>query len=157
MLINSVTSAMPIHLMQCTLLPAKICHEFDKINRNFLKGDSPSRKKIHAINWSTKPKHLSGLGIMHSLSRNKALLAKRVWELRLDPNSIWAKTFRKKYPPSLEATIRNLLSGQAHKKTIIFVRKAPAGSSVMEKPPSFGLTIGRVMANSVISLRGPST
>ena len=31
-LINSVTSAMPIHLMQCTLLPTKICHELDKIN-----------------------------------------------------------------------------------------------------------------------------
>lgn len=36
MLINFVTSAMPTHLMQCTLLPAKICHELDKINRDFL-------------------------------------------------------------------------------------------------------------------------
>ena len=31
-LINSVTSAMPIHLIRCTLLPTKICHELDKIN-----------------------------------------------------------------------------------------------------------------------------
>ena len=41
---------------------------------------------------------------MRNLSHNRALLAKRVWELRLDPNSIWAKTFRKKYPPSSNAT-----------------------------------------------------
>ncbi|KAK4604733.1 hypothetical protein RGQ29_012985 [Quercus rubra] len=35
-LINSVTSAIPTHLMQCKLLPSKICTELDKINRNFL-------------------------------------------------------------------------------------------------------------------------
>ena len=31
-LINSVTSAMPTHLMQCTMLPHKTCTELDKIN-----------------------------------------------------------------------------------------------------------------------------
>ena len=35
-LINSITLAMPTHLMQCTLLPVKICHKLDKINQDFL-------------------------------------------------------------------------------------------------------------------------
>lgn len=43
---------------------------------------------------------------MRSLNCNRALLAKRVWDLCLDPHSIWAETFRKKYPPSSNATKR---------------------------------------------------
>lgn len=83
-LINSATSAMPTHVMQCTMLPHKTCTELDKINRNFLWGDSTTRQRMHAIGWDvvTKPKHLGGLGISKSMSRNRALLAERLWEFR---------------------------------------------------------------------------
>ena len=83
-LINFVTSAMPTHLMQCTMLPHKTCTELDKINRNFLWVDSTTRQRMHAIGWDvvTKPKHLGGLGISKSMSRNRAFLAKRLWEFR---------------------------------------------------------------------------
>lgn len=89
-LINSVTSAMPTHLMQCTMLPHKICTELDKINRNFLWGDSTTRKIMHAIGWDvvTKPKHLRGLGIPNNICHNKALLAKRLWEFCIKANTI---------------------------------------------------------------------
>ena len=49
-LINSVTTAIPTHIMQCTLLPTKICKEIDKLNRNFLWGDFDSKKKLHLKN-----------------------------------------------------------------------------------------------------------
>lgn len=63
-------------------------------------GDSTTRKRIHAIGWEivTKPKHLGGLGIPNSICRNKALLAKRLWEFRTKTDNIWADTFKKKYP-----------------------------------------------------------
>ena len=63
-LIISVMTAIPTHLMQCTL-PPKICKEIDKFNRNFLWGDSIQKKKIHLKNWDSvvKPKLLGGLGI----------------------------------------------------------------------------------------------
>ena len=35
-LINSVTSAIPTHVMQCCLLPNPICKKLDKLNRDFL-------------------------------------------------------------------------------------------------------------------------
>lgn len=35
-LINSVTTAISTHIMQCTLPPTKICKEIDKLNCNFL-------------------------------------------------------------------------------------------------------------------------
>ena len=56
-LITSVTSSVPTHLMQCTLLPSRICNELDRLNRNFLWGDLSTKKKLHAIKWDvvTKP------------------------------------------------------------------------------------------------------
>ena len=37
-LINSVTSAIPTHVMQCCLLPNPICKKLDKLKRDFLLG-----------------------------------------------------------------------------------------------------------------------
>jgi hypothetical protein len=52
-LINSITSAIPTHIMQCCLLPTTILKELDKLNRNFLWGDMIEKKKIHLLNWRT--------------------------------------------------------------------------------------------------------
>ncbi|KAL0008955.1 hypothetical protein SO802_010457 [Lithocarpus litseifolius] len=98
-LINSV---IPTHVMQCHLLPAKICNVMDKLNRNFLWGNSSTKKKLHLLKWQTvtKPKLLGGLGIKESGHRNKVLLAKRVWDLRENSNSLHACLFSSKYPPN---------------------------------------------------------
>jgi hypothetical protein len=44
-LIQSVITEIATHLMQCALLPPKICKGMDKINRNFLWGDTLEKKK----------------------------------------------------------------------------------------------------------------
>ena len=99
-LVNSITSVIPTHIMQCNLLPTKICNELDRISRNFLWGDATSSKKMHVVNWDivTLPKHLGGLGIKIIMVRNKALLAKRAWALHTNSPNFWAETLRKKYP-----------------------------------------------------------
>ena len=43
-LIQAVTTAIPTHIMQCTMLSGKIYNELDKLNRNFLWG-IPSKKR----------------------------------------------------------------------------------------------------------------
>ena len=48
-LIQSVTIAIPTHIMQYTMLPRKICNELDRQNRNFLWGDTLEKKKIHLL------------------------------------------------------------------------------------------------------------
>ena len=80
-LINSVSSAIPTHAMQCCLLPSKTYAELDKLNCNFLWGDTLAKKKLHLIKWDSisRPKDEGGLGIKRSRCRNKALLAKRLW------------------------------------------------------------------------------
>uniref|UniRef100_A0A2N9IHI9 Reverse transcriptase domain-containing protein n=1 Tax=Fagus sylvatica TaxID=28930 RepID=A0A2N9IHI9_FAGSY len=101
-LINSVSSAIPTHVMQCCLLPPKVCANLDKLNRNFLWGDTSAKKKIHLMKWDliSRPKDEGGLGIKRSRCRNKALLAKRMWALRLGSEDVWALSLRNKYPPT---------------------------------------------------------
>ena len=105
-LINFVTIALPTHIMQCTLLPTEVRKEIDKLNRNFLWGDTTSNKKMHLKKWSivTLPKAVGGLGIKRSLPRNKALLAKRAWALRSNNSDPWAITLKCKYPSHLPPT-----------------------------------------------------
>ena len=99
-LINSVTSTIPTHVMQCCLLPNPTCKKLDKLNRDFLWGDTSTKKRLHLLNWKTvtRPKSEGGLGIKRSRRRNLALLAKRNWELQLGSHSKWAHLLRSKYP-----------------------------------------------------------
>ena len=116
-LINSVTIALPTHIMQCTLLPTKVCKEIDKLNRNFLWGDTTSNKKMHLKKWSivTLPKAVGGLSIKRSLPCNKALLDKRAWTLQSNTSDPWAITLKSKYPSHLPPTKR--LSSTWHSLT----------------------------------------
>ena len=99
-LINSITSAIPTHIMQCCLLLTTILKELDKLNRNFLWGDLIEKKKVHFLNWRTvtKAKEDGSLGIKRSKSRNLALLASRTWKLQFSSDEVWAKLFMSKYP-----------------------------------------------------------
>ena len=99
-LINSITSAIPTHVMQCCLLPTFITKELDKLNRNFLWGDTVEKKKVHLLNWKTitQAKEDGGLGIKRSKSQNLALLASRAWKLHFSTGEVWAKLFKSKYP-----------------------------------------------------------
>ena len=50
-LVQSVTSMMANHVMQSQLLPVSIKDRIDRINRDFLWGDSENGRKPHLINW----------------------------------------------------------------------------------------------------------
>ena len=65
-LVKSVMSAMPNHVMQGVTLPSHLCEKLDKINRDFLWGYSTDgKKKMHLVGWNKiiKPKEQGGLGI----------------------------------------------------------------------------------------------
>ncbi|KAL0001243.1 hypothetical protein SO802_015024 [Lithocarpus litseifolius] len=48
-LTQSVTSTIPNYTMQCVALPPKILKGIDRLNMNFLRGSSDSKKKLHLI------------------------------------------------------------------------------------------------------------
>ena len=79
---QSVISTIPSYVMQGCVLPAKVLNHIDKINRDFLWGESDSGKKMHMISLSmiAKPKAKGGLGIQGTKGRNLTLAANFVGE-----------------------------------------------------------------------------
>ena len=64
-LIKSIMTAIPNHVMQGVALRSHLCEKLDKINRDFLWGSSTEKKRLHLVAWSKviKPKEEGGLGI----------------------------------------------------------------------------------------------
>lgn len=90
-MVQSVTSTTPNYTMQTVALPTPIINQIDKINRNFLWGDTSNKKRIHLINWDTVccPKHCGGLGIRKAGATNLALLAKLGWRIMTERQPLW--------------------------------------------------------------------
>ena len=57
-LIEFTTSAISIYAMQTAIIPQKIRKDIDRMNRNFLCGDTSYHKSCHTIGWDmiTRPK-----------------------------------------------------------------------------------------------------
>lgn len=87
-LIQSVSSTILNYIMQTTKFPAYICKEIDKLNRNFLWGDTDNKKKVYLVKWDTvcQPKSVGGLGIRKSIDNNLATNAKLDW---VGPSTPW--------------------------------------------------------------------
>ncbi|KAK3231085.1 hypothetical protein Dsin_002966 [Dipteronia sinensis] len=98
-LIKSVTSALLIYVMQSTKLPSEVCNNLEKINRDFLWGNTSDTKKIHLVNWDTVclPKQLGGLGTKKMNMMNQALLAKAGWRLSQKVTGLWGNLLKDKY------------------------------------------------------------
>lgn len=98
-LCKSVISALPIYIMQSTLLPKSICKDIEKLCRNFVWGDSESHKKIHLVNWQQLCQPLSngGFGLKNMKAMNDALLLKLAWGLIADKDSLWVHFLKDKY------------------------------------------------------------
>jgi len=98
-LVQSVTSTLANHAMQCVKIPAGVCDAIDQIQRNFLWGGTNENRKPALVKWSTvcTPKNQGGLGIRDSRSMNKALLAKRGWQLCSNNDALWVRIIKAKY------------------------------------------------------------
>ncbi|GMP25580.1 hypothetical protein CsSME_00002379 [Camellia sinensis var. sinensis] len=98
-LFQAVSSAIPAYTMQTTAIPKNVCDEIDRINRNFLWGDTLERKKVHLVKWEKvcKSKNAGELGLKKARDQNLALLAKLGWKLLNKVDSLWCNVLRNKY------------------------------------------------------------
>lgn len=85
--------------MQATKIPSSICDKLDKLNRNFLWGDTDEKGKIHLLSWDKvcKPKVKGGLSLKMTANMNHAMLAKARWRIVQKDEGLWCKVFEKKY------------------------------------------------------------
>ncbi|XP_057438067.1 uncharacterized protein LOC130730153 [Lotus japonicus] len=100
-LLKSVAQAIPIYLMSCFRLPENVCSSMASLMANFWWGQKNSEKKIHWMSWANlcKPKASGGLGFRDFKSFNEALLAKQVWRLIQNEESILFKCLKARYFP----------------------------------------------------------
>lgn len=122
-------AALPVYTMQTVFLPMSLCHELDKLMRDFLWGDSSDH---HLVNWTQvcQPKFLGGLSIKSTHLMNLALLAKLGWQLLHEPLDLWARVLHCKY--LLKCSIMEAIDAKYHRCSSTW-RDVLAGVSVLNQ------------------------
>lgn len=97
--IKSVIQAMPSYAMSCFRIPSSVCHAIERECAIFWWGQEEGKRKMHWKKWDDlcKPKCLGGLGFRNLISFNKALLAKQVWRIVVNPHSLVARVLKARY------------------------------------------------------------
>ena len=100
-LIKSVAQAIPVYAMMVFRLPNKICKGMTDAISQYWWGDGEEQKRIHWQQWwkLCMPKNKGGMGFRDLQSFNLAMLAKQVWRLMAEPESLCARVLRPKYYP----------------------------------------------------------
>jgi hypothetical protein len=103
-LIRAVARAIPTYVTSCYRIPHNICDKIESAVCNFWWGGKDGHKKIH---WKSKQnlfksKYDGGLGFRSLSTFNEALLAKQVWRLHSNPNSLIARCLKARYYPQAD-------------------------------------------------------
>nr|XP_043633199.1 uncharacterized protein LOC122604369 [Erigeron canadensis] len=92
-LIGSVLSSMHVHWASMFILPARVIKDLEKLMRAFLWCQGPLGKGKAKVSWKSicLPKNEGGLGIKQILVVNKSLMAKHIWSIITNRESLWVK------------------------------------------------------------------
>jgi len=115
-LIKSIAQAVPVYAMMAFKILKNICKGISDTISQFWWGDEYDHKKIHWKAWWKLciPKKRGGMGFRDLESFNLALLAKQIWRLLLELDSLCARVLRARYYPDGKLLNAKLKSGSSY-------------------------------------------
>ncbi|KAL0345399.1 UNVERIFIED_CONTAM: putative mitochondrial protein [Sesamum radiatum] len=110
-LIKYVVIAMPTFVMGCFLIPTTICRQLEGLMADFIWHNKDSRK-VHWLSWQKlcASKKEGGLGFRMLGAFNRVMLAKQLWRILMNPDSLLSRLLKHKYFPSTD--VLSAVAGQ---------------------------------------------
>ena len=110
-LIKVVIQAIPAYTMSCFKLPKGLIKDLEVLSRKFWWGYGDGSRKVHWVHWKKlcQDKDMGGMGFKEIEKSNDTLLAKQVWRMINNPNSLCQWVFKARFFPTcsiLEAKIQ---------------------------------------------------
>jgi hypothetical protein len=138
-LIRAVAQAIPTYIMSCFLLPKALCDKIESEVCSFWWGGTKSKRKVH---WTKKDslfrsKHEGGMGFKTLREFNLAMLAKQVWRLHTNTNSLIAQCYKARYYPNLD-----IIHASSGNNPNFALRKGAAGELGLGPKSTSGKIIG---------------
>ena len=101
-LVKAVIQAIPTYTMSCFKLPKGLINEIETLIRKFWWGYRGEQSKIHWIAWDKmcKPKGEGGIRFREPGKFNDSLLAKKIWRLANNEESLLQKVFKENFFPN---------------------------------------------------------
>jgi hypothetical protein len=115
-LLKAVAQAIPAYAMSVFRLPELVIKGFTDAMSRYWWGDDDDKKHMHWFAWwkMCVPKKKGGMGFRDLESFNLAMLAKQVWRLLCEPESLRAQVLRAKYYPSGDLFNAELKKGSSY-------------------------------------------
>ena len=140
MLIKVVAQAIPTYAMSIFKLPKDLCSSIQALINRFWWSHDPYKRKIHWVGGDKlcDKKNEGGIGFRNMECFNEAMLAKQVWRLLRESNSLVACVLKASYYPS-----SNILSaGLGHNPSYTW-RSLHSAREVIEQGSRWIVGMGR--------------
>ncbi|XP_073153896.1 uncharacterized protein [Henckelia pumila] len=98
-MIKAVLQSIPTYAMQCFRIPSTVCEDIERECANFWWGMESGKRRMHWQTWDflCKPKVRGGLGFRKLVEFNRALLAKQLWRIIQNPETLVSRILKGGY------------------------------------------------------------